>query len=220
MFLFYSHHFSFISICSSFIYCFNVIKQLFLDGIEPLPQPPISSQTSSHNNNNHHHHDTKQSPILVDTTNEASIVQRASNISQSLGRQRDKPIYLLIHNIDGVQLRHCDSQLSIATLVANSYIVSDRTTTTTTNANIRNGNKRRSCNSGSTDSSTPVTTTTTKVYQNERLVRLAATVDHVDSAMFLWDVNLLNTFSWVSTFVFFKGLKTCIFICSLFILMY
>ena len=96
------------------------------------------------------------------------MVHRAALISRTLGAKRDNPIYILIHNIDGSALRNQDAQNALAALLVHSNVVNG------VDSNEQN-----------------------ITFQNERLVRLAATVDHVDASVFLWNVDLLNKFSWV-----------------------
>ncbi len=100
---------------------------------------------------------------------------RATAISETLGMNQENPIYIIIHNIDGMQLRNHDAQSALAALVMNSH---------------------------AKDSiSSPATCTTQQENSNERLLRLVASVDHVDAALFLWDTDLLQQFSWVSSAV-------------------
>ncbi len=110
----------------------------------------------------------KRKFISAEPADTSDAVHRARRISQALGATRNNPLYIIIHNIDGPVLRSRDTQNALAALLVNS--------------NITN-------HPDSNDQNT--------VRQNERLVRLAATVDHVDAAVFLWNMDLLNKFSWV-----------------------
>lgn len=48
------------------------------------------------------------------------LVKKASSIAKRIASSRSRPLFILIHNIDGVGLRTAEAQDSIATLTANS----------------------------------------------------------------------------------------------------
>jgi len=50
----------------------------------------------------------------------SKLVKRAKAIGQALKSRHASPIYLVIHNIDGIALRDEDSQTALAALLANS----------------------------------------------------------------------------------------------------
>ena len=135
------------------------IKSLFLDGVEPSSSTSINGQMST------------------DTTaiTASNYVKRASQIAHALGTKRQHPIYILIQNIDGVQMRSKDTQNALAALVSNSNVI-----------NRKHPNHSKD------------------IHQQEHVIRLAATIDHVDSPMFLWDIKLLQKFSWVSNIILFS----------------
>ncbi|CAJ1940254.1 unnamed protein product [Cylindrotheca closterium] len=90
---------------------------------------------------------------------DAVIVQRAIAIGKALSRRvvdTLKPIYLVVHSIDGVGLRNSTAQEALAALVYHSR--------------------------------------TFEFGQNA--VRLAASVDHINGPMMLWDPTLQATFQW------------------------
>ena len=83
--------------------------------------------------------------------------------------KRENPIYVVIHNIDGLKLRSHDCQSTLAALVTYSQVNNDLSF----------------------------------VHEdlfNERILRLVASIDHVDASLHLWDVDLLEQFSWVGNF--------------------
>lgn len=127
-----------------------------MDGVEPSSNTSINKQIIA----------TTSSAITT-----SSNVERASQIAHALGAKRQNPIYILIQNIDGIQLRSKDTQNAIATLVSDSNVI----------------NRTHSNRSSTMD-----------MHGKERVIRIAATIDHVDSPMFLWDINSLQKFSWVS----------------------
>lgn len=50
----------------------------------------------------------------------AGLVKKAASIAKRIASSRSRPLFILIHNIDGVGLRTADAQDSIATLTDNS----------------------------------------------------------------------------------------------------
>jgi origin recognition complex subunit 2 len=81
----------------------DIFVQLFLKGIEP----PNSDHAGK--------------PLMNDGMVYASkLMKRAKAIGQALKSRHVSPIYLVIHNIDGIALRDEDSQTALATLLVNS----------------------------------------------------------------------------------------------------
>ena len=138
----------------------DILVQLFLNGVEPSPIPQI--QISADGN--------VDDIGMIRTPHRltSSIVQRAISIARILGARHPKPIYLVIHNIDGVGLRSDDAQRALSSLVINSNTV--------------DGSK----------SGAP--------FEGCRVLRIVASVDQVDAPIFLWDVETMNNYSWVSGF--------------------
>jgi len=140
---------------SLFMTIIPIIQTLFLDGIEPSLESTADSILTSN--------------ILYIS----SAVHRATLIAQSLGLKREQPIYILIHNIDGIELRNKEFQRVLATLVCDSYVVNE--------SDVDKDQMKQ---------------------RNNHVVRLAATIDNVDSPMFLWDIHMLQKFSWVSIMMY------------------
>lgn len=78
---------------------FGYMEQLFIDGSEP--NAPAGKNVSMR--------DSKK-----------GLVKRASFIAKTFASTRSRPLFILIHNIDGVGLRNCYVQEAVATLTANS----------------------------------------------------------------------------------------------------
>lgn len=136
----------------------DILVHLFLNGIEPAPihqldvneqmrGPPIGMF---------------QSPLELCS----ATVRRAVGIAKALGTQCPRPIYLVIHNIDGVGLRSRDGQRALSVLVTHSVAL---------HGHFSKG----------------------ETFQDQRIVRIAASTDHVDTSMFLWDLETMNNFSWI-----------------------
>ena len=138
----------------------HIVVQLFLNGIEPSPEVNLSSEES--NSAGIYEIGMLRTPHRLQST----IVQRAISIGKALGARHPKPIYIVLHNIDGVGLRSKESQKALSALVVHS--------TFNVAANSKDGE-----------------------FNNSRVVRIAASVDHVDAPLFLWDVETSNNFSWV-----------------------
>ena len=101
----------------------------------------------------------------------SDLICRAIAISKYIAKSHPRPIYLVLHNIDGLKLRSQVAQNCLAALVANSAIRS--TTTVGTDSNqTRNS--------------------------NAQVIRLITSVDRVDAVEILWDVTCTANFSWVS----------------------
>jgi len=129
----------------------DVFVTLFLDGIEPTALEPMFT--------------IQDESIHC----KSEVVKRAIRISRTLGKRRNEPIHLVIHNIDAMGLSDQESQDAITSLV-------------------------RYCNVVSEESCSFETST---VFQPERVVRLIASTDHVDATAFLWDMNQIASFSWI-----------------------
>ena len=141
----------------------DIVVQLFLNGVDPSPIPLIQLSGNSDFDNINHLAGLQTPRHLT-----SHIVQRALSISIALGMRHPKPIYLVIHNIDGVGLRSDDAQRALSTLVAYSSI-----------------------NDGSGKGQD-------EFQNDVHVVRLVASVDQVDAPLFLWDMETSNNFSWVS----------------------
>jgi len=100
----------------------------------------------------------------------SDLICRAIAISKYIAKSHPRPIYLVLHNIDGLKLRSQVAQNCLAALVANSAIRS--TTTVGTDSNqTRNS--------------------------NAQVIRLITSVDRVDAVEILWDVTCTANFSWI-----------------------
>ena len=98
----------------------------------------------------------------------ASIdAKRAVAIAQRLSK-RSRPIYIVLHNIDGIQLRDLETQECLSYLTAHSA---------------------SSHSSSSSSSSSQL---------QSRSIRLVASVDHINASVALWNSKTLYNFSWVS----------------------
>lgn len=138
----------------------DILVTLFLNGVEPSPVPII--QVAAEN---------RECGIgLLRTPNQLTshVVRRAIAIAKALGDRHPRPIYLVIHNIDGVGLRNEDAQRALSVLVVHS--------------NVPNCAKRDEI-----------------VVEDRRIVRIAASLDHVDVPILLWDLETMNNYSWVSS---------------------
>mmetsp|Transcript_38351 Transcript_38351/g.92766 ORF Transcript_38351/g.92766 Transcript_38351/m.92766 type:complete len:583 (+) Transcript_38351:1-1749(+) len=105
------------------------------------------------------HNDAITNGLTYARQGDAVIVQRAIAIGKALSRrvvETLKPIYLVVHSIDGVGLRNPTAQEALAALVYHSR--------------------------------------TFEFGQNA--VRLAASVDHINGPMMLWDPTLQASFQW------------------------
>ena len=136
----------------------DVVVQLFLNGIDPSPIPKFQVSAEEIVNDI----GMLRTPHRLNT----GIVQRAMSIGKALGARHPKPIYLVIHNIDGVGLRNSDSQRALSALVLSSNVVDESKTIVK--------------------------------FEDSRVVRIVASVDHVDAPLFLWDLETMHNFSWVS----------------------
>ena len=137
----------------------DILVTLFLNGVEPSPVPII--QVAAEN---------RECGIgLLRTPNQLTshVVRRAIAIAKALGDRHPRPIYLVIHNIDGVGLRNEDAQRALSVLVVHS--------------NIPDCAKRDEI-----------------LVEDRRIVRIAASLDHVDVPIIMWDIETMNNYSWVS----------------------
>ncbi len=153
----------------------DIMVQLFLNGVEPsdsmqlLEDNPCSDNSIDNSNENDVLYDMDDiycSPPLL-----SKVAKRAKSIGQAIGAQCTKPVYLVIHNIDGGSMMNDDTQRALALLLVNSTVVD------------HDGVKRR---------------------DRGRVIRLMASMDHVDAPIALWDVETQSNFSWVS-FCFFRS---------------
>ena len=138
----------------------DILVTLFLNGVEPSPVPLIQVAAES-----------RECGIgLLRTPNQLTshVVRRAIAIAKALGDRHPRPIYLVIHNIDGVGLRNEDAQRALSVLVVHS--------------NVLNCAKRDEI-----------------VVEDRRIVRIAASLDHVDVPIIMWDIETMNNYSWVSS---------------------
>jgi len=143
----------------------DVLVHVFLNGLEP----------TLHSHPHECFKDATQRPAIgmLRTPLQlcSTIVRRAMAIARALGNRYPRPIYLVIHSIDGVGLRNADAQRALSVLVANSIAVHGRFLQRVESS-----------------------------HDQQRIVRLVASVDHVDAPMFLWDLETLNNYSWVSDY--------------------
>jgi len=96
----------------------TALVQLYLGGQEPRPRSLVSRSG-----------DRATSiglGIVPPTQSSPAVVRRALAIGERLAFTRSFPIYLVLHNIDGVGLRYRQTQDALATLVASS-VTSDGT---------------------------------------------------------------------------------------------
>lgn len=105
--------------------------------------------------------DSGQTNALVGTEVESlhrdsgkGLTKRASHVAKNFAATRSRPLFLLIHNIDGASLRNRFAQDALATLTSDSK---------------RDGTQ---------------------------LIRVVASVDNVNVAMFLWDPIIQHKFDW------------------------
>jgi hypothetical protein len=142
----------------------DILVHLFLNGVEPPPYPIHELDV----------YEQMQGPPIGMFRSPLELcsatVKRALAIAKALGNQYPRPIYLVIHNMDGVGLRSRDAQRALSVLVANSVAVHGRFSKV-------------------------------EKFQDQRIVRLVASSDHVDTSMFLWDLETMNNFSWVSRLI-------------------
>ena len=106
------------------------------------------------------YHDSIANGVTYARRGDPDLVQRAMAVGKALSRrviETLKPVYLVIHNIEGAGLRNPTAQEALAALVHHSL--------------------------------------TFEFGQNA--VRLAASVDHINSSMLLWDPTLQASFQWV-----------------------
>ncbi len=143
----------------------DIMVQLFLNGVEPSNSIQLlvdnpNDDKSNENDTLYDMDDMYCSPPLL-----SKVAKRAKSIGQAIGAQHTKPIYLIIHNIDGGAMMNDDTQRALALLLVNSTVVD------------HDGVKRR---------------------DRGRVIRLVASMDHVDAPIALWDVETQSNFSWVS----------------------
>jgi hypothetical protein len=125
----------------------NVLVQSFLDGVEPAIDPREESHTSP--------------------------LRRVVTISKALANQRPcLPIYLVIHNIDGISLRDSTTQDALSLLVSCSQV----------NAPARGIIREESLH-----------------LEPQRVVRLIASIDHLNASAILWKAETDLNFKWVSS---------------------
>lgn len=90
----------------------DLLVDIFLSGVQP--------SSSSSKSESFHEHDIgmiRPSPLFVPT-----LVKRATNIGKALGSRCTKPIYLVIHNIEGSGLRDPSSLKALVALISNSDV--------------------------------------------------------------------------------------------------
>mmetsp|Transcript_54296 Transcript_54296/g.63453 ORF Transcript_54296/g.63453 Transcript_54296/m.63453 type:complete len:812 (-) Transcript_54296:113-2548(-) len=86
----------------------------------------------------------------------ALIASRIATRNTNHHHNQTRPVFLILHNIDGINLRNAHAQMALAALVVHSAL-----------PNNSNG------------------------------IRLCASVDHVNSAVALWDTCVASNFSWL-----------------------
>ena len=89
----------------------DLFVDLFLSGVQP------SSSTKSESFYNHDIGMIRPSPLFI-----SKLVKRATAIGKAVGSRCTKPIYLVIHNIEGSGLRDPDSLKALAALILNSDV--------------------------------------------------------------------------------------------------
>ena len=90
----------------------TVLVQLYLGGHEPRPRSVVSLSGDRAT--------SMGLGIVPPTQSSHAVVRRAFAIGERLASTRSFPIYIVLHNIDGVGLRYRPAQDALATLVASS----------------------------------------------------------------------------------------------------
>ena len=93
----------------------DILVTLFLNGVEPSSVP--TNQITP---------EVRECGIgLLRTPNQLTsiIVRRSMAIAKALGERHPRPIYLVIHNIDGIGLRNEDAQRAVSVLALYSNVV-------------------------------------------------------------------------------------------------
>ena len=86
----------------------TALVQLYLGGHEPRPRPSTSREKAL------------GLGIVPPTQGSPDVVRRALAISERIAATRSAPLYLVLHNIDGVGLRYHNAQDALAILIAGS----------------------------------------------------------------------------------------------------
>jgi len=151
----------------------NLLVQCFLNGVEP-------TQTIESTIHHHHHHQqqpTHDQDYENHNTSSLFLSARAISISQALANQPQPciPIYLVIHNMDGLSLRDSNVQHALSLLVSCSEVTSSKT--------IIQGQEKG-------------------VNQDLRLepprrIRVIASIDHLNTSATLWNTETEMNFRWV-----------------------
>jgi hypothetical protein len=145
----------------------DIMVQQFLNGVEP----PLWNNNAIHNVDDDAECEyTSNLGFMPLAHMESTIVKRAIGISKAISTCRSKPIYLLVHNIDGIALRNRIAQDALSALVSNSI---------PTRVKGAKGQGQGQV-------------------QGNRMIGLVASTDHVDAQMLLWKTETLANFSWVS----------------------
>ena len=126
----------------------DYIAQLFLEGDESR-----QSNVQTLADKKYVFHSTKEP--------RKGLIEHAAILAKRFASTRSRPLFILIHNVDGVGLRNRFAQDALATLTANSK------------------------------------------KDGLQLIRVAASVDNINSAMTLWDTHSEDKFDWVSLFYHF-----------------
>lgn len=126
----------------------------------------------------------KEPPYTETTTNykdslSSDLNRRAIAISKHIGRYHPRPVYLVLHNVDGLGLRSQAAQNCLAALVANSVIDNAQNSALDSNQITNN---------------------------NAQVIRLITSVDRVDAVEILWNVTCMANFSWVSYYLLCSAL--------------
>ena len=95
----------------------DVMVQRFLNGVEPLFNDGIHNSVLGETDENEF---TSNLGCMSLAQIESTTVKRAISISKAISTSRSKPIFLVVHNIDGIPLRNRIAQDAISALVSNS----------------------------------------------------------------------------------------------------
>ena len=162
----------------------DFMVQIFLYGVEPPP----SMGTELSNVRERILFEVQGNSSFHQESNSSSskVLGRAVAISKQLAKQHPRPIYLVVHSIDGINLQNQVAQEALANLVWNSQTLVDEEQSDLME-------KHSLSSVGNNDNQKHVTRAIPS-----RVIRLIASVDHVDASSSLWDSSTLNKFSWVS----------------------
>ena len=131
----------------------DLVVGRYLNGIEPRLRSSLAAPTSPEDGM---HKRRRQLGHVQPSQGSPAVVRRAFAIAEKLASARQCPLFLVVHNIDGVGLRSHLGQSALSTLVAASTGVDG-------------------C----------------------RMVRLAASIDHVNAPLALWTTTARVGFGWV-----------------------